>query len=104
MFYLANNEALNAKAYNGTDTLIAMMTATGEKWIAPKTAADSVVKVGCKPNGNGGLQIIDVGGGENASVLYDPAFVINANGEVVITAIDSAGVRTERKIATSAVS
>ena len=104
MFFLANNEVLSAKAFNGSDTPIAVMTDTGEKRIGEKTSADAVVKFGCRPNGNGGLSIIDIGGGVNRSYLQEPMFSIDANGEIVFSARDASGVVTERKIPTVPVS
>ena len=98
--YLANNEVLNAKAFNGSDTPIAVMTDTGEKRIGEKTVADAVVKFGCRPNGNGGLAIIDAGGGVNCSFLQEPAFSVDENGEILFTAIDSSGNKVARKIPT----
>jgi len=74
--YLANNEVLNAKAFNGSDTPIAVMTDTGVKQIGTKTSADHLVAFGADENGNGGLQIVNLLG-ENRSYLQRPCFFVD---------------------------
>ena len=101
--FLANNEVLSAKAFNGSDTPIAVMTNTGFKQIGTKSDADHVVTFGADQSGNGGLQIVSLLG-ENRSYLQRPCFFVDPNGEIVFVATDEQGVQTFRKIPTVPVS